>query len=229
MKTLIIPDLHGRNYWKELVNTCVVDNVVFLGDYLDSFHIPSNIQYQNLMDIIEYKQKNEDKATLILGNHDVQYVGGIICPGHQKDFHNQYKVIFNQYKNLFVIGKQIGNVLFTHAGLSKWVLEEMTKLMPAEASYAAICNIMYKMNDSYLMGDDGPFWIRPNKLINQGGAFTEVIQIVGHTPYENAKIYISPISGGKIYFLDVKKPKGRPPFIWDHENDTLSVEGELLI
>ena len=39
MKTLIIPDVHGRSFWKKAIkkhfDEC--DHVVFLGDYIDPY------------------------------------------------------------------------------------------------------------------------------------------------------------------------------------------------
>ena len=36
-KILIIPDVHGRQFWKKAVGSGDYDKVVFLGDYLDPY------------------------------------------------------------------------------------------------------------------------------------------------------------------------------------------------
>ena len=38
-KILVVPDVHGRTFWKEPVGRLLesVDRVVFLGDYLDPY------------------------------------------------------------------------------------------------------------------------------------------------------------------------------------------------
>ena len=38
MKILVLPDIHGRHFWKEPCNNIeTYDKVVFLGDYLDPY------------------------------------------------------------------------------------------------------------------------------------------------------------------------------------------------
>ena len=57
IKYIIIPDVHGRDFWRETVKTYINTNVVFifLGDYLDPYpHEEMHNEYQGLLDIIEY-------------------------------------------------------------------------------------------------------------------------------------------------------------------------------
>ena len=42
---LIIPDIHGRTFWKECIK-CECDEIIFLGDYLDPYIMK---EYQNKM------------------------------------------------------------------------------------------------------------------------------------------------------------------------------------
>ena len=55
-RVLVVPDVHGRTFWKEEVSKWLedVDKVVFLGDYLDpyEYHLPDAL-FANLMEIIE--------------------------------------------------------------------------------------------------------------------------------------------------------------------------------
>ena len=39
MSILVIPDIHGRSFWKEAVSDKIekVDKVIFIGDYLDPY------------------------------------------------------------------------------------------------------------------------------------------------------------------------------------------------
>ena len=63
-KILIIPDLHGRDMWKQhvLQHENSVDKIIFLGDYLDSFTIDTETMINNLLDIVRYKEANLDKV-----------------------------------------------------------------------------------------------------------------------------------------------------------------------
>lgn len=75
-KILIIPDVHGRVFWKDAcakhLDEC--EKVVFLGDYLDPYGDEENAptrkeSMKSLDDIIELKRNNMDKVILLMGNH----------------------------------------------------------------------------------------------------------------------------------------------------------------
>lgn len=71
---LIIPDCHGRNFWKKAVeeNIDKVDKVIFLGDYLDPYPwegITRKEAISNFQEVIEFKRGSPEKVTLLLGNH----------------------------------------------------------------------------------------------------------------------------------------------------------------
>ena len=73
---LIIPDVHGRDFWKEAVVSQDYEKVVFLGDYSDPYDIEGitdDVAIDNFKSIIDYKQQNPDKVVLLLGNHDLHY------------------------------------------------------------------------------------------------------------------------------------------------------------
>ena len=69
-KTIYIGDIHGRDVWNEIVaKHDDADNIVFIGDYFDSFDIPSVVQLDNVKKIVEFKKKREldtsKKGTMI--------------------------------------------------------------------------------------------------------------------------------------------------------------------
>ena len=74
---LVIPDIHGRRFWREPVHRMIddVDRVVFLGDYLDPYpdegvvYSPEELR-QNLTEIVALKQEQPEKVVLLKGNHD---------------------------------------------------------------------------------------------------------------------------------------------------------------
>ena len=72
-KVLILPDIHGRKFWKKpCENIDNYDKVVFLGDYLDPYNfefISVEEAIKNFKEIIELKRNNMDKVVLLLGNH----------------------------------------------------------------------------------------------------------------------------------------------------------------
>lgn len=76
-KILIIPDVHGRDFWKEpITHIEEYDKVIFLGDYVDPYPDEgiSREKANDILDeVIELKRHNVDKVILLLGNHDLQY------------------------------------------------------------------------------------------------------------------------------------------------------------
>jgi len=79
MKTLVIPDIHHRIQNVDIaLNNNEYDEVVFLGDWLDSFYEPpfvasfedTCIYLKNLIT----DHKNKDKFVFLVGNHDINYI-----------------------------------------------------------------------------------------------------------------------------------------------------------
>ena len=59
-KNIYIGDIHGRDIWEEIVEEHKdADNIVFIGDYFDSFNIPGRVQLRNARDIVEFKKEQE--------------------------------------------------------------------------------------------------------------------------------------------------------------------------
>ena len=88
IKILIVPDVHGREFWRQPVTEVLNDpglkntRIVFLGDYVDPYpkeKIPPEQVTDILKEIIELR-RNNDNITLLLGNHDAGYaVDSEIC------------------------------------------------------------------------------------------------------------------------------------------------------
>lgn len=80
-KTLIIPDIHQDIGWAKRIlweeeDRC--DNVVFLGDYFDTFKDPDNVKIYSIKNtclwLNETKERLGDRAVWLIGNHDVSYM-----------------------------------------------------------------------------------------------------------------------------------------------------------
>ena len=139
MSILVIPDVHGRIFWKDAVekhtNDC--DKIVFLGDYLDSYpweFITRKMAIENFKEIIKYKKDNQEKVVLLLGNHDLAYYDRNFPYKVRYDSSNAYKIKqnFGRNRSLFQLAYEADldkHYLFTHAGVLKSWYERHKELI----------------------------------------------------------------------------------------------------
>ena len=135
--TLVIPDIHGRNFWKESLKKLPKDIypnlvIIFLGDYVDPYDfegISRKQTIENFKEILEVA-KNDDRIHLLIGNHDMHYW-----------YDAQYKSRvdhknYNKIKDMFLENFDLFNVayeeiindekyLYTHAGVSSFWLKHL--------------------------------------------------------------------------------------------------------
>ena len=142
---LIIPDVHGRVFWKRPIEECLPDiessklEVVFLGDYLDPY--PSEVEEEIAFgetgalkqleeSFIPLARKCPENVHLLMGNHDLQYYSKKFA----KYSHDRYSIsiadqiikVFAENKDVFRLAWDcfVGETLylFSHAGVLKsWV------------------------------------------------------------------------------------------------------------
>lgn len=132
-KILIIPDVHGRAFWKEATEqySSECDKIIFLGDMVDPYPdegITRKQAIRTLEEVIEFKLNNRDKTVLLLGNHGAHYLIKGFVRSTRYDSSNAYKIreLYIQHKHIFKLAhEEIVNdkkYLFTHAGLmNSWV------------------------------------------------------------------------------------------------------------
>lgn len=132
-KNIYIGDIHGLNLWKKIVEThSDADNIVFVGDYFDSFDISGIEQLFNVEEIVRFKQQQEldpsKKVYLLIGNHDLHYWPGIKWRGNTSGFQpkmlHQFEYFFRENEKMFQMAVKIGNNLCTHAGVSSVFLKD---------------------------------------------------------------------------------------------------------
>ena len=147
-RILIIPDVHGRSFWKKALETGKYEKVVFLGDYADPYEeegITDNEAFYNLLDIIVYKQQNPKQVMLLLGNHDLHYYseyyhelaeGSRYSPQAAITLHN----LFQDYKKLFRLAWETDfgdrHYLFSHAGITQsWLKRNLDLIQEPDARH----------------------------------------------------------------------------------------------
>ena len=73
----IIPDVHGRDFWRKTVAENPEGDFIFLGDYIDPYPdegISEEESFMGFKDIIRLKEEHPDRVTLLWGNHDLHYL-----------------------------------------------------------------------------------------------------------------------------------------------------------
>lgn len=122
-KILIVPDVHGRKFWRKAPETInSVDKVVFLGDYLDPYPwegISRRDAISEFKDIIEFKRSNPDKVILLLGNHDCAYCFDF-GSASRYDYENEFEIksLFKENMDIFRLYYKEDRYLFSHAGIT---------------------------------------------------------------------------------------------------------------
>ena len=157
-KIIIIPDVHGRTFWREPVKkykNVEGVHIVFLGDYLDPYENIDFIYKAEAFAIFEEiidEARSANNITLLLGNHDMHY---------WPQFHQSYGCRRDELRKQNISHLFLSNIdlfsiayetyindkqyLFTHAGVIKpwfeWVTNKEVKTNPLD------------QNDSYRYSD----------------------------------------------------------------------------
>lgn len=138
---IIISDIHGRTFWKtalieagvyNIEKNELTESVLFMGDYLDSYaheydyntesYIDMDSEFKNFLDIIEFKKAFPKKVTLLLGNHDCEYIFPR-CSECRINYEHKDEIIkiFKENIRLFNFGLSVVTgtklVTFTHANI----------------------------------------------------------------------------------------------------------------
>jgi hypothetical protein len=204
MKITFLGDTHGRKSWKTIVNKNKENNFIFLGDYVDPYRsekIGELAAIRNLEAIIEFKKTN-DKVTLLIGNHDAQY---LFYPSFRTNALSRSKYfddiikLFQDNKNLFQYAVQKDKHLFTHAGVSNGWFNDYLKLFKYFELDDDLSNFGVVLNkigkdprwryalsaiSFYRGGDDnfgGITWADKRELVDD--YLTGFHQIVGHNKH----------------------------------------------
>lgn len=145
-RLLIIPDVHGRLFWKEAVQTQEYDKVIFLGDYVDPYGeegVSDPEAYRNFSDILRFKKEQKDRVVLLLGNHDLHYASNRFRVNACGTRYNSaladvLQQLFMGYRSFFQLAYQVcgdQRYLFTHAGVNTaWFHRHESLIQELEAN-----------------------------------------------------------------------------------------------
>ena len=221
-KLIIIPDVHGRTFWREAVKFGIENNVriVFLGDYLDPYSSMEGITPEDAIpifkEILQLKKDNPDKITLLVGNHDLEYWNTRMepCRCDWKNYKEINALFMNNKENFNLVDEETINekhFFFSHAGITTGWLED--SFLPKE--FKLNCEVINKLfhenkiwrplsNISFKRGGNTDFgsivWADVTEHI-KGEQIDDFIQVFAHSMLK--------VNGLKIndytYCLDAKR------------------------
>jgi len=224
---IIIPDIHGRDFWEKPVQDYLGrEHIVFLGDYLDPYEyegVPLYEVFPRFEDILRLKRQFPDMVTLLLGNHDLQYVDERIGHSRFDGFHatrNRDMILGNASSFQIALDMTVSGrrYLFSHAGVRygwllchKDILGDLPIKDPAKrlndlwwdaqrrpVLLSALADIPYSRWGGSLYGS--PVWSDVEDMDDTAFEIPDTFQIFGHTQQE-----FEPVIGQHYACLDVRK------------------------
>lgn len=201
MKLLIIPDIHGRDFWKEPCKKFYkYDKVIFLGDYLDPYSqeeiFPEEARH-NLIDIIEFVIHNKNKIITLIGNHDFHYLNDYyreLAVSTRYEAYNQElnKALLEMLPLQLAYQEQIGDItyLFTHAGINKKWFERNSDIIGKDFSSSSLNSLIKTNKGIATLGEIGYsrggycetgsiLWADVSDILTK--RWTNYFQVFGHT------------------------------------------------
>ena len=195
-KRLVCGDIHGHfDTFLEIYNEENPDDIILLGDYVDSFTKSPKECYDCLTNILFLKENHKKgEFIMLLGNHDFHYLpiserySGYKIETKELCSHILFDNIYNDKTIKIIYIDKLNNTIYSHAGISNtWFkynniksLEDINKINKFSDLYK------FKFSGFNFYGDDatqGPLWIRPNSLQKDMFSLNNFTwnQIVGHT------------------------------------------------
>ena len=200
-RTLVVGDMHCKQkiilpYVEEYVNLNMdVNNVVFLGDYVDDYNVTDKYMLEQLQYHVEWynKVKNNVNVVNLCGNHDWCYLvkDNVVASGHRYSIEQDVQDLLRKLN--VTMACVVGQFLVTHAGLTREWTDWCEELKDANAHRACdVLNRMFVDKDNRLnkcgasrggKGCSGPLWADASELYD-----SPYNQIVGHTPMSTPTI-----------------------------------------
>ena len=128
---IILPDIHGRKFWKQTVEGNENEKIIFLGDYFDPYGyegIFDEDAIANFEEIIDFRNNHKDNVIMLLGNHDCGYLwDGEVCSSRRsRRYYGDIRHLLQENYNYFDLAhyEKIGDkeYLFSHSGIhKKWL------------------------------------------------------------------------------------------------------------
>ena len=214
---IVIPDIHGLDFWRSAVSALPNALLIFLGDYLDPYNdedISPDDAYYNLIDIVDLKKEYPNNVILIWGNHDLHYMYRDLM-GSRYDFSNsdKYFQFFWQNQDCFQIAFETvingKTYLFSHAGVGrKWAERIDSKFSRIPPTASDLNGLFQSRTFIEALGaktsirggwsDCGSIiWADSHEHLVEENQYKDIVQVFGHTRRKEPLII-----DNRVYCLD---------------------------
>ena len=232
-KIVLLPDIHGRTFWKNVVNMDA--EIIFFGDYVDPYQregISKETAIENFKEIIDFAKTNNN-VRLLYGNHDCSYsMSPDVCQCRfDYDNFEEIRKLFIDNKSLFKLSHSIvingKKIVFSHAGfhpywVSKYGItpDNINNFLENEDEFEklhnALCDISCFRGGSNSVGS--VVWSDIREYFDKE-ITCDYEQIVGHTMLNS----VNPIRFDKITCIDLQKP-----FALNEEGNIVNIDGSKV-
>ena len=177
MSTVVVGDLHGRYEIAEHVLNTFDEDIIFMGDFLDSFDRSKKDQIRTMNLVLDAVDSSSGKVKSLMGNHERSYLyRDERCSGYTKSKHSFFQQNgLSRAAQLHPWIKQDG-FLLSHAGLSQHLLEYLSTNVE---EYLAAGDFL---QNGYSRGGDSPigglYWC---DWFKEFDPVHGVNQVVGHS------------------------------------------------
>lgn len=194
MKTIVVGDIHGHVNSVEaaLAHPC---NIVFVGDYLDSFSQSVENQILCLKMVLDAAEAEPDRVVGLIGNHELSYLDPAMrCSGYNTKTQRYVDQLKDRMKAVLKPYHWVGDHLISHAGVDEELLL-YKKVSLEEYLESGDFNQIGTYRGGY-QPVGGLYWNDFNaEMIPING----LKQVVGHS---NGKRYHPEVEGVRIKYSD---------------------------
>lgn len=203
---MFVGDMHCKQkailpYVSKAAEVNDVDQIVFMGDYVDDYVSPD----EEMLDALKYqikwcKQESKNKSIVNLaGNHDFSYLASndeakYYCSGHRDEIKQSIRALLEKLS--LQAAYQWNGIIATHSGVAKDWLNFCG--MPDDCESVEQCiNSMLDQRDSrlymassYRGGCDkcsGPLWLDIHEMSPQTAPSFN--QVMSHTPVKKVEMH----------------------------------------
>src|SRR5690606_32086383 len=131
MRTIAIGDIHGTQWWQDIVNAETYDKVIFIGDYFDSFSVPGEEQLRNFNHIVEFARGSDKEVILLVGNHELHVMpegGDDKYSGYNTRWAPHFTTALQNNRDLLKPCHVDQGILYSHAGVTEsWLRQHKVR------------------------------------------------------------------------------------------------------